>query len=108
MVMFEVTPIAVALAVLAVWRVTHLIVAEEGPWRILAHLRRAAIALRLGGVVTCFYCASVWVAIVFTLLIAHGWRSIALCIPALSAGAIVLERLTARDEPAVWYEEKQS
>ncbi len=105
--MFDITLVAVVLAVLAVWRLTHLVVAEEGPWRILAHLRRAAIALRLGGLVTCFYCASVWVAVPFALLIAHDWRSIVLCIPALSAGAIVIERLTAREDAAVWYEEEE-
>lgn len=98
--MLDITFAEGALAVLAVWRITHLVVAEEGPWRIFARVRGVVPAL------TCFYCASVWTAIPFALLIARGWRSIALCIPALSAGAIVIERLTARDGAAVWYEEK--
>ena len=97
----------VLLAVLAVWRVTHLLVAEDGPWDALAHLRRGAAKLGLGRLVSCFYCASVWVAIPFALLLTREWRGLVLCIPALSGGAMVIERLTARDEPAVWFEEKE-
>ena len=106
--MFDITLAAVVLAILAVWRVTHLIVAEDGPWDLFAGLRRVAAAIRLGRLVNCFYCASVWIAIPFTLLIAIDWRSIVILIPALSGGAILLERLTARDEPAVWTEEETS
>jgi hypothetical protein len=97
----------VVLALLAVWRVTHLLVAEEGPWRIFVHVRRAATSAGLERLAGCFYCASVWIAIPFALLIAHGWRLIAICIPALSGGAIVLERLTARDDAAAWIEEEE-
>jgi hypothetical protein len=101
-------PTAAALAVLAVWRVTHLLVAEDGPWNMFAQLRRAAAAIRMERLASCFYCASVWIAVPFALLAAHGWRAVAICIPALSGGAILLERLTASDEPATWYEEKET
>jgi len=111
--MFDIRPVAdpvvCILAVLAVWRVTHLIVAEDGPWDLFVRLRRGGTAIGLGRLLTCFYCASVWVAIPFALLIAHDWRSIAICIPALSGGAILLERITDRGEaPAVWTEEEKS
>jgi hypothetical protein len=105
--MIELDFVAVVLAVLAVWRVTHLLVAEDGPWNVFAHLRRAAAAIRLQRLVDCFYCASVWIAIPFALLIARDWRAIAMCIPAFSGGAIVLERLTARNDAAVWMEEEE-
>lgn len=99
---------AVLLATLAAWRVTHLIVAEEGPWNVFVHLRRAAAAVRLEKLAGCFYCASIWIAVPFAMLIAKDWRTMAICIPALSGGAIVLERLTKRgDEPAVWIEEEE-
>ena len=97
--------VAVLLSVLAVWRVTHLLVAEDGPWNVFIHLRRAAAVLRLERLTDCFYCASVWIAIPFALLISRDWSLIAICIPALSGGAIVLERLTAQGDPAVWIEE---
>lgn len=105
--MIEVRSAVVVLAVLAVWRVTHLLVAEEGPWRMFARARRGAAAMRLDRLANCFYCASVWIAVPFALLVAEGWREIAITIPALSGGAIVVERLTARDgEAAVWFEEE--
>ena len=98
---------AVAVSVLAVWRLTHLIVAEDGPWNVFLQLRRASAALRLNRATDCFYCASVWIAIPFALLIAGEWRTIAICIPALSGGAIMLERLTTHDDAAaVWMEEE--
>lgn len=100
---------AVAVSVLAVWRLTHLIVAEDGPWNVFVHLRRASAALRLDRLTDCFYCASIWIAIPFALLIAGEWRTIAICIPALSGGAILLERLTTHDDAAaVWMEEEKS
>ena len=97
--------VAVLLSVLAVWRVTHLLVAEDGPWDVFVRFRRATAVLRLRRLTDCFYCASVWVAIPFALLLSREWRMAAICIPALSGGAIVIERLTARDEAAAWIEE---
>ena len=99
--------LTVVVAILAVWRVTHLLVAEDGPWDVLAHVRRGAARIGLERLAGCFYCASVWIAIPFALLLTRDWRGLVLCIPALSGGAIVVERLTARDEPAVWIEEKK-
>ncbi|MDQ3283937.1 MAG: hypothetical protein M3Q69_21240 [Acidobacteriota bacterium] len=99
---------AAALSVLAVWRVTHLVVAEDGPWDVFAHMRRAAAAIGLERLVSCFYCASVWVALPFALLVERRWQALVIAIPALSGGAILCERLTARDDaPAVWFEEKE-
>lgn len=106
--MIELNFVTVLLAVLAVWRVTHLLVAEDGPWNVLSHLRRVAMAVRLQRLADCFYCASVWIAIPFALLLARDWRSLAMCIPALSGGAILLERISGHHEPAVWIEEKKS
>lgn len=105
--MIKIDFVAVLLAVLAVWRVTHLLVEEDGPWNLFARLRRAASAIRLQKLAGCFYCASVWIAIPFGLLLAREWRTVTTCILALSGGAILLERTTARDEPAVWMEEEK-
>ena len=108
--MFDINLIAVVLSVLAVWRVTHLLVAEDGPWDMFAHLRRAAARAHVDRLASCFYCASVWIAVPFALLIARRWEAILVAIPALSGGAIVLERLTASDgdAAAVWVEEKET
>src|SRR5579862_3348650 len=56
-------PVPFALAALATWRLTHLIVAEDGPAEVVVRLRRAAGAGVVGQAMDCFYCASVWVAL---------------------------------------------
>jgi hypothetical protein len=105
--MIELNFVAALLAMLAVWRVTHLLVVEDGPWNAFAHLRRAAAAVRLGRLADCFYCASIWIAIPFARLLAREWSVMAMCVLGLSGGAILLERLTAGNEPASWIEEKE-
>jgi len=92
--------------VLAVWRVAHLVVAEDGPWDIVVRVRRVAGASVIGRLMDCFHCASLWVAAPFAFGLgtsAHDWL---LLWPALSAGAILLERLTAgRATPPAAYVE---
>ena len=98
-------PILFIAALLAVWRVTHLLVVEDGPWDLLVKLRRAASAVALERLVGCFYCASVWVALGFALSITRQWQALAMFVPALSGGAILLERATSREAPPMWIEE---
>src|SRR5262252_8019551 len=85
------------LGVLAVWRITHLLQAEDGPWDVSVRLRRAVGDGFLGGVLYCFACASLWVAAPFALVLADGWLQGLLLWLAFSAGAILLERANARD-----------
>ena len=53
----------------------------------------------------CFYCLSLWIAVPFAALLGDGWEERLLFWPALSGGAIVLERLTAKDgsDPIVYF-----
>jgi hypothetical protein len=51
------------LGVLAVWRVTHLLHLEHGPWGMLARGRAAAERIGLGDLVHCFVCLSLWAAL---------------------------------------------
>jgi hypothetical protein len=88
------------LAVLAVWRITHLLNAEDGPWDLIVRIRRAAGEGFFGRLLDCFYCLSVWVAAPLAWLVGTSWRECMLLWPALSGAAILLERLTARAEPA--------
>src|SRR5437667_1310600 len=84
------------LGVLCVWRLTHLLVAEDGPWRSLAVLRAAAGGGFWGALLDCFYCLSLWVSLPLALLIGTNWAERLALWPALSAGAILLERVTAK------------
>jgi len=98
------------LGALGVWRVTHLLVAEDGPWRCLARLREAAPGEFWGGLLGCFYCLSVWIALPIALLVGETLVERALLWPALSGAAILLERATAPPEPtapAAYVEDKE-
>jgi hypothetical protein len=97
------------LGALAVWRLTHLLVAEDGPWDVLVRLRRRAGAGFWGELLDCFYCLSLWIAAPFAVLLGASWPERLLLWPALSGAAILLERATARPAipPATYFEEKE-
>jgi hypothetical protein len=82
------------LGLLTVWRVTHLLQAEDGPWDITVRLRRAAGNGFWGKLLDCFYCLSVWVAAPLAFLLGESWWERALLWPSLSAGASLLEQAT--------------
>ena len=95
---------------LAVWRATHLVSAEAGPWEALSRLRRAAGNGFLGKLLGCFYCSSLWIAAPVAALIGEGWQERALLWLAVSGGAILLERATTRDTqtpPATYFEDPE-
>jgi hypothetical protein len=96
------------LGALAVWRVTHLLQAEDGPWRLSARLRRRAGSGFFGELLDCFYCLSLWVAVPLAWCLGDGWGESLLLWPALSAAAILAERLmraTAGPPPATYVED---
>jgi hypothetical protein len=82
------------LGILTVWRITHFLQAEDGPWEIVVLLRRRAGEGFWGKLLDCFYCLSVWVAVPFAFLLGETWWERAFLWPSLSAAAIVLERVT--------------
>jgi Protein of unknown function (DUF1360) len=82
-----------ALGSLATWRVTHLLARENGPGDIVARTREAIGEHRLGDLLDCFACTSVWVAAAMTPSVARR-RSGAIIIGlALSGAACLLDRL---------------
>ena len=82
------------LGLLAVWRITHLLQAEDGPWDIVVRLRRVAGNSFCGKLLDCFYCLSLWVAGPLAFLLGASWWERALLWPSLSAGASLLEQAT--------------
>jgi len=101
-----------ALGILAVWRITHLLNAEDGPWDLFVRFRRFVGEGFWGSLLDCFYCLSVWIAVPFAYWLGDSWKERLLLWPALSAGSILAERITAnsRDKeppPAVYYEEPE-
>lgn len=82
------------LGLLAVWRMTHLLQAEDGPGDIVVRLRRSAGNGFWGKLLDCFYCLSLWVAAPLAFLLGGSWWERALLWPSLSAGASLLEQAT--------------
>ncbi len=82
------------LAVLATWRVTHLLSSEDGPADLLFHLRKRLGSTFAGHLMDCFFCLSLWVAAPLTLAVTHHPLEWLLTWLALSGGACLLERIT--------------
>ena len=97
------------LGILGVWRITHLLYAEDGPWDVVIRLRRAAGTGFWGKLLDCFYCTSLWVAAPFAAFLGRGAKEVFLLWLALSAGACLLQRLTETapaDGPALFIEDE--
>ena len=91
--------LAFVLGSFAVWRITHLLHAEDGPWQVFARLRRALGNSFFGQLTDCFYCLSLWTALPVALCFNQGWLYTLLLWWAMSGAAILLERKMA---PPPW------
>jgi hypothetical protein len=81
------------LAALATWRVTHLLANEDGPADIVFRLRRRLGDSPIGGLMDCFNCLSLWVAIPATFFLTTQPVVWAVSWVALSGAACLLQRL---------------
>lgn len=81
------------LATLAVWRVTHLLNAEDGPWDLVVRIRRRAGTGFWAGLLDCFNCLSLWVAAPAALLLSRKPIEWLLSWLATSGAACLLERM---------------
>lgn len=97
------------LGVLSVWRITHLLQAEDGPWNIVVRLRVAAGAGFFGAMLDCFACLSLWVAAPFAAFLGNGWGHGLLLWLSFSGGTMLLQRLAhpEADQPAAFYIEDE-
>ena len=92
--------------VLAVWRITHLLALEDGPFDAVLRLRRALGDGTLGHLMDCFYCLSLWVGLAVAVGIdalgaTHSAGATLLMWPALSGGALLLQRATQHADAAL-------
>lgn len=95
------TWLALVVAALATWRVSHMLLYENGPFRLLRKMREhlgvvyysddADVATYKWELTVCMWCLSVWVGIVVAIL---WWLGIALILTpyALSAVVCLLDR----------------
>jgi uncharacterized protein DUF1360 len=77
-----------------VWRITHLIQAEDGPFDLILKLRQWAGNSFAGKLMDCFYCLSLWIGLLCALYTAHGWEEIIILTFYYSGTAILLEKAT--------------
>ena len=98
------------IGILCVWRITHLLNAEDGPGDIIVRLRQSVGHGFWGKLMDCFYCLSLWLSIPFAILLGNGWKEQFLLWPALSAGAIICEELLRWLKPPIaqYYEENDN
>jgi len=80
------------LAVLATWRITHLLSEEIGPWNCFHKLRSIVASRFRSGLLDCFYCLSLWISAPFAYVLGADTGERLLLWPALSAAAILLHR----------------
>ena len=83
-------------AILATWRLAHLVAREDGPFDIIVRIRARAGDGFFGQLMDCPYCLSIWVAVPFAFTLANtvpAWFEAWL---AISGGASLFERFTER------------
>jgi len=88
------------LAALAVWRMTHLLAEEDGPWDAIANLRAWLGASILGRLMDCFYCLSLWISLPLAAWLSDGWAASFVNWLALSGAACLFQRMTDTPETA--------
>ena len=96
-------PAGLVIGMLVTWRVSHLLVEEDGPGHMMTRLRRAAGSTPLVGLLDCFGCTSIWVGAVASLMV-QGRRArvvdVAVGGLAMSGAAFIVQKLiTQRDAP---------
>ena len=80
-------------AVLATWRVTHLLANEDGPANIIVRFRKLLGQSLAGQLMDCFYCLSLWIAAPVALFVSLRRLDWLLSWLAISGAACLLERL---------------
>ena len=99
------------LGILTVWRITSLVGSEDGPWDVFATLRSSAGDGFFAKGLRCFYCLSLWISLPFALIIGESRIESLLLWFALSAGAIVIQRVTQladTESPPLYFEDKEN
>ncbi|MGH9377312.1 MAG: DUF1360 domain-containing protein [Terriglobia bacterium] len=81
------------LAVLATWRVTHLLSNEDGPADLIVRFRARLGDGLVGSLMDCFYCLSLWIAALAAVFVSGKPVDWLFTWLAISGAACLLERL---------------
>jgi hypothetical protein len=85
--------VQLVLAVLATWRVSHLLAYEDGPADLVVRLRAKLGEGLIGSAMDCFNCLSLWIAAPLALFLSVSPATWVVSWLALSGGACLLQRL---------------
>lgn len=80
--------------VIAVWRLTHLISSEDGPFDLIFKFRKSLGDSVLGKLMDCFYCLSIWIGLSMAFFMSGEAKEILLLTLYYSGSSILLEKLT--------------
>lgn len=85
------------LLVIVVWRVTHLLSSEDGPFDLIFRFRKLLGNSFFGKLMDCFYCLSIWIGLAGAFIVEHRATTIILLCLYYSGAAILLEKLTNKN-----------
>lgn len=77
-----------------VWRITHLISAEDGPFDVIFRVRKWLGSSFGGKLMDCFYCLSIWIGLLCAVMTGNHILMIILLGLFYSGIAILLEKLS--------------
>jgi len=80
------------LAALATWRLSFLLVREDGPWRIFARVRQSLGSGFFAELFGCVKCLGIWISIPFAFFVKHGnWIELVVIWLALSGVTALID-----------------
>jgi hypothetical protein len=83
--------------VIVVWRVTHLIALEDGPFDSIIRLRNLAGNSFFGKLMDCFYCLSIWIGFACAIYASRNFEEIVILCFYYSGTSILLEKSTNKN-----------
>lgn len=83
--------------VIVVWRLTHLISAEDGPFDLIIKFRKLLGKSFFGKLMDCFYCLSIWIGLLAAFYIGNNVEEIIILCLYYSGSSILLEKLTNKN-----------
>lgn len=81
------------IVVIVVWRLTHLISSEDGPFDLIIKIRKMAGTTFFGALMDCFYCLSIWIGLLCACFIFGEWHEIVVLTLYYSGASILIEKL---------------
>ncbi len=83
--------------VVVVWRLTHLISSEDGPFDLIIKIRKLFGNSFFGKLMDCFYCLSIWIGLGAAIYTGDNIKEIILLTLYYSGASLLLEKITNKN-----------